>query len=229
MPPSTAITGTAQAELHTPVFNLSQALHEGSNVQSPAAITEALLPEIRESFWLLISSNALIDARDVQVLRMILERALPSGISVALDVDWQPQRWHLPPQSPPTAEVLRRFQPLARAAHLIRCTGEEADTFFGSRDQVRVHETLTQRPAVLISDSAGTLNWCIGGRRGHLDPAMLQDHDVFLARLLDNLCTNPQLLGSAGPGIDAIADPDNLAEQLLTAAAASSNPDQVRT
>ena len=58
---------------------------------------------------------------------------------------------------------------------------------------------------------------------------MLQDHDVFLARLLDNLCTNPQLLGSAGPGIDAIADPDNLAEQLLTAAAASSNPDQVRT
>ena len=36
---------------------------------------------------------------------------------------------------------------------------------------------------------------------------MLQDHELFLARLLDNRTTYPQLLGGAGPGIEAIDDP----------------------
>jgi len=180
------------------------------------------LPEISDSFWLLVTSNAVIDAQDTQALRMILARALPRGVSVALDVTWQPQRWSLPEQSAPTAEVLRRFRPLSQAAQLIRCTREEAEAFFGSDDPVWIHETLAQRPAVLISGPAGGLDWCIGGRRGRLDPSMLQDHAVFLARLLDNLCTHPQLLGSAGPGIDAVADPDGLAEQLLNAAGCAS-------
>ncbi len=58
---------------------------------------------------------------------------------------------------------------------------------------------------------------------------MLQDHELFLARLLDNRSTYPQLLSGAGPGIEAIDDPDGLAEQLLTAAVASVDPDQIHT
>ncbi|CAK6701116.1 hypothetical protein [Synechococcus sp. CBW1107] len=58
---------------------------------------------------------------------------------------------------------------------------------------------------------------------------MLQDHELFLARLLDNRSTYPQLLSGACPGIEAIDDPDGLAEQLLTAAVASVDPDQIHT
>lgn len=39
--------------------------------------------------------------------------------------------------------------------------------------------------------------------------------------MLENLCANPQLLGTAGRGIQAIADPDRLCEQLRKAASAS--------
>lgn len=217
-----------QEDRHTTVFDLSQALRDGSTPDTPAGLTEALVPEIRQSFWLLVSSSAPIDGQHAQALRMILERALSSGVSVAFDVDWQPQRWRLPPQSLPTAEVLRRVRPLTRAAQLIRCSSEEGEAFFGSSDPVRVHDTLPQKPAVLISDAAGGLHWCIGGRSGRLDPSMLQNHEAFLARLLENLATSPQLLGGAGPGIDAVADPENLAVQLLTAAAACDGADQVR-
>lgn len=221
MTPTTPVTSTTEAGRNTPVFDLSRALREVSPSRSPAAITEDLMPEIKESFWLLVSSNAVIDGQENQALRMILERALPSGVSVAFDLNWQPQRWGLPPESPPSAEVLRRLRALVEAAQLIRCTSEEADNVFGSSDPVQIHDMLPQRPAVLISGPAGGLDWCIGGRSGRLVPAMLQDHEVFLARLLDNLYANPQLLGSAGPGIDAVADPEGLAEQLLTAAVAS--------
>ncbi len=221
-------TSTPQADRHTRVFDLPQALHEGSTPNSPAAVTEALLPEIKESFWLLVSSNAVIDGQDKQVLRMILERTAPSGTLVALNVDWQPQRWGLPPNSPPSAEVLRRVLPLAQAAQLIRCTSEEAEDFFESTDPVQVHHTFPQQPAVLISNSAGGLSWCIGGRRGRMDPLMVCDHQAFLAQLLEDLSTHPQLLGSAGPGVDAIADPNSLAEQLLTAGVASADPDRMR-
>ena len=228
MTPTTPATSTTEAGRNTPVFDLSGALREVSPSRSPAAITEDLMPEIKESFWLLVSSNAVINGQENQALRMIFERALPSGVSVAFDLDWQPQHWGLPPASPPSAEVLRRIRPLVEGAQLIRCTSAEADTLFGSRDPVRIHDMLPQRPAVLISSPAGGLDWCIGGRSGRLDPEMLQDHEVFLARLMDNLCTNPQLLGSAGPGIDAVADPDGLAEQLLSAAAASVSPEPVQ-
>jgi sugar/nucleoside kinase (ribokinase family) len=173
---------------------------------------------------LLVSSNAVIDGEENQALRMILERALPSGVSVAFDVDWRPQRWGLPPESPPSAEVLRRIRPLVETAQLIHCSSAEADHLFGSRDPVQVHNRLPQRPSVLVSSPAGGLDWCIGGRSGRLVPAMLQNQEVFLARLLESLCTNPQLLGSAGLGIDAVADPDGLAEQLLAAARASARP-----
>ncbi|WP_323269620.1 fructokinase [Synechococcus sp. CCY9201] len=221
---SRTFTRMIQVDRHTSMFDLFQALRDDSTPNTPAAFTEALMPEIKQSFWLLVSSNTVIDSQDTQVLPMILERAVPSGVSVALNVDWQPQLWGLPPHSPPSSEVLRRVQPLIWAAQLIHCTGEEAEMFFGTTDPVRLHNGLPQRPAVLIMDSAGDLQWCIGGLRGRLDFSMLQDHEVFLARLLDNLSTNPQLLGHAGPGVDAVADPDGLAEQLLTAAAASAGP-----
>jgi hypothetical protein len=212
---------TCQAQDSTSVVDFTEALSVASAHETPAALTEALLPGVTESFWLLVSSNALLEATQTQVLRMILRRALPSGVSIALDVDWKPECWGLPPDAAPTSEVLRRFRPLAQAAQLIRCGVDEADFFFSSTDPVLIQEGLPNRPAVLVMDQAGGLQWSIGGRKGRMDPSLVEDHDTFLARLLDKLCSHPQLLGNAGPGIDAIADPDALAEQLLAAAVPS--------
>ncbi|CAK6689832.1 hypothetical protein ICNINCKA_00686 [Synechococcus sp. CBW1107] len=215
MMPSTTL------QLHdvTSVFDFSQSLSETTVSETPAALTEALLPEITDSFWLLVSTNALINTTETQVLRMILERALPGGVSIALDVDWRPDRWGLAGNAAPTSEVLRRFRPLAQSAQFIRCGVDEAEAFFSSADPAMIQERLPQRPAVLITDRTGGLLWSIGGRKGRMAPMLVEDHDTFLVRLLDNLCSHPTLLGNAGPGIDAIADPDALAEQLLSAAA----------
>jgi len=203
---------------NTTLVDFSQALSETES-STTAGCIEALLPGITETFWLLVNSNALIQASDAWVLNMILERALPSGVSMALEVSWTPERWGLPAAAAPTPEVLRRFRPLAEAAQLIRCDVDEAEAFFSTADPAVIQQRLPQLPAVLVAGPAGGLQWSIGGRKGRMNPGLLEDNDTFLVRLLDRLCSHPQLLGNAGPGIDAIADPDLLAEQLLLAAA----------
>ena len=68
-------------------MDFSQALSETES-STTAGCIEALLPGIAELFWLLANSNALIQASDARVLNMILERALPNGVSMALEVSW---------------------------------------------------------------------------------------------------------------------------------------------
>jgi hypothetical protein len=138
-----------------------------------------------------------------------------------VDVNWQAEHWGLPPEAGPTAEVLRRFQPLAEVAALIRCTSQEAGAFFFSRDPERLQERLAHRPAVLVTDPAGVIRCSIGGCSGRRPAGLVRNQDTFLAEVLGNLGANPQLLGAAGPGLRAIADPDRLCEELLKAAAAS--------
>jgi sugar/nucleoside kinase (ribokinase family) len=203
------------------VVDFAEAFRNHAAGTTPAGLTERLLPEVNGSFWLLVTSHALADTTRHQVLQMVLTRAQPTGVSIALAVDWQPRQWGLPDDAPPTAEVMRRFRPLAQAAQLIRCSADEAESFFASDDPGTIHRQMPQKPAVLIRQRDGALAWCISGRQGHLARELLQGESGFLAHLLDNLCAHPALLGNAGPGIDAIADPDGLAQQLLNAAAAA--------
>lgn len=209
---------------NTAVVEFSRALEGTPGAHTPAALTESLVPVISESFWLQVSSNSIIKATEFQVLRMILERSVPQGVSIALTLDWQPQRWGLPAGAAPTVEVLRRFQLLAQAAQLISCSAIEAEHFWTTPDPALIRELLPQSPAVIVRESDGGLSWSIGGRQGRLDAALLDDPDGFLAGLLARLGTHPQLLGGAAPGIDALADPDALSEQLLAAASTQKRP-----
>lgn len=84
-------TDQTQGGGNTALVDFSQALSETES-STTAGCIEALLPGITESFWLLANSNALIQASDARVLNMILERALPNGVSMALEVSWTPER-----------------------------------------------------------------------------------------------------------------------------------------
>lgn len=221
MPSQTTQSAPSNSGATNGVLDFATAFRNNAAGTTPAGLTERLLHEVNGSFWLLVTSNALADTTRHQVLQMVLTRALPSGVSIALALDWQPRKWGLADDSPPTAEVMRRFRPLAQAAQLIRCTTAEAESFFASDDPGTIHRQMPQKPAVLVRQRDGALAWCIGGRQGRIARELLQGESGFLAHLLENLCAHPELLGHAGPGIDAIADPDGLAEQLLNAAAAA--------
>ncbi|MCP9832806.1 MULTISPECIES: fructokinase [unclassified Cyanobium] len=197
------------------MFSKACASHE-----TPAGLVEYLLPEISTTSWLLITSNSLIRATESTTLTMVLERAIPHGVAIALDVAWKPNSWGLEPGSKPTPEVLRRFLPLAQEATLIHCTAEEADGFFSSHDPLAIHSSLSQRPGVAITGMDGSVRWCIGGRMGTMDTQMHNDQESFFSALIESFAEQPGLLGNAGegPGTDAVADSDGLTDALLSAA-----------
>lgn len=72
------------------VFNEAYASH-----QTPAGLVETLMPDVSTSSWLLITSDSLVGATESTTLTMVLERAIPHGVAIALDVAWQPKSWGL--------------------------------------------------------------------------------------------------------------------------------------
>ena len=197
------------------VFSEAYASH-----QTPAGLVETLMPDVSRTSWLLITSNSLVGATESTTLTMVLERAIPHGVAIALDVAWQPNSWGLEPGSKPTPEVLREFHPLAQSASLIHCTPEEADEFFSCLDPLAIHRSLSKRPGVVITGRDGSVRWCIGGRMGTLETPMHQEQESFLSTLIRSFAEKPGLLGNAGegPGTDAVANPDTLTDALLSAA-----------
>ena len=189
------------------VFGEAYASH-----QTPAGLVDALMPDVSKTSWLLITSNSLVGATESTTLTMVLERAIPHGVAIALDVAWHPESWGLEPGSRPTPEVLRRFHPLAQEATLIRCTPEEADQFFSSDDPLAIHGALSQRPGVVITGIDGSVRWCIGGRLGTMETKMLNEQESFFSALIESFAEKPELLGNTGegPGTDAVADSDRL-------------------
>jgi hypothetical protein len=188
--------------------------------KTPAGLVETLMPDVSKTSWLLITSNSLVGATESTTLTMVLERAIPHGVAIALDVAWQPNSWGLETGSKPTPEVLRRFHPLAQEAGLIHCTPGEADEFFSSHDPLAIHGSLSQRPGVAITGIDGTVRWCIGGRMGTMETRMHDEQASFFSALIESFAEHPELLGNAGegPGTDAVADPDGLTDALLSAA-----------
>jgi sugar/nucleoside kinase (ribokinase family) len=197
------------------VFNEAYASHA-----TPAGLVETLMPDVSKTSWLLITSDSLVGATESTTLTMVLERAIPHGVAIALDVAWQPTSWGLEPGSKPTPEVLRRFHPLAQEASLIRCTPEEADEFFASHDPLTIHRSLSQCPGVVITGIDGSVGWCIGGRIGTMETRMLDEQEHFFPALIKSFSEQPELVGNAGegPGSDAVANPDGLTEALFAAA-----------
>jgi len=192
----------------------------------PATLAEEVMPMLGEARWLLVDTTVLTAPTTRVALDLLLHRATAKGVAIALDLQWRPRFWGLEPGTPPTHEVLRRCRPLLEVASLIRCDREEAQWFFGTTDPAAIHASLPKRPAVVITDGIGPLQWCLGGRTGSADPVAGEppmdragSSDAFMAGLLDGLCRSPHLLGGTGSAGNAIADPDELRELLAFAMA----------
>ncbi|MEB3266760.1 MAG: carbohydrate kinase [Cyanobacteriota bacterium] len=171
-----------------------------------AALDQAVTPLLAEAAWLLCGTLPLASPRSAAALNQLLPRLADHGVALAVDVNWRPTFWGLPPNQGPPADVLDRLQPLLDQADLIKCTREEALWLFSSTDAVALQQALPHQPAVLVTDGPQPVTWAIASASGQLpaQPVAAVDTtgagDAFTAGLLHQLVGRPQLLGD---GADA--------------------------
>jgi fructokinase len=171
-----------------------------------------LEPLLAEARWLVVGTIPLASPASAEALERLLERAAAAGLALAVDVNWRPTFWGLPAEAPPPPLVQARLHPLLARASLIKCAAEEAAWLFGAEaDPAAISASLPRRPAVLITDGARPVRWCIAGRSGLQPPfpvAVVDTTgagDAFTAGLLHGLVRRPELLAAA-----ADADPAEL-------------------
>ena len=216
------LTRNAQGDLHFEKFLGDQGLGFADAAVVPATLAESAKPLLTGARWLLVSSNALASGSSAMALEPLLKRATAEGVGIALEIDWHPEFWGLASGEGPSAEVRRRFRPLAEKATLVRCSAAEAMGFFGSADPAAIHEALPRRPAVLLLDPDGRVNWCMGGRKGTLpadDRCAPIEPLAFTAAMLDGLCRRAELLEAPRPGCDGVAGPGPIEDLLRFASA----------
>lgn len=158
--------------------------------------------------WLLVGTIPLASPDSAAALDLALQRSVPAGVRLAVDVNWRPTFWNpaADPAAGPSPVQIAVMTVLLERAALIKCAREEALWLFGSADPQRVSRALPQRPAVVVSDGAAPLRWWIGSSAGELPAFALPvvdstgAGDAFTAGLLHGLVRSPHLLDDAGSG-----------------------------
>ena len=186
---------------------------EAVDVNELAGAMEPLLTAAR---WLLVGTIPLASPPSAAALGRAVQMAAMRGVPLAVDVNWRPTFWGYSPRQGPPLQIRQRIRPLLEGAALIKCAAEEAEWLFEEVDPVAIHAALPLRPAVLITDGARPLRWCLGGASGTLEAFDVPvvdttgAGDAFTAGLLHGLCRGAQPVGVERGGVADLTDPAEL-------------------
>ena len=118
--------------------------------------------------WLVIGTIPLASKLSSEALKVCINKALHSGINIALDLNWRPTFWrdNASLDLAPTARELNSIKPILDKVALLKLAKEEAQWFFNSTDPLEISSNLPQRPSVIVTDGSNPINWLLSKNIG---------------------------------------------------------------
>ena len=118
--------------------------------------------------WLVIGTIPLASKLSSEALKVCIDKALHSGINIALDLNWRPTFWrdNASLDLAPTPRELNSIKPILDKVTLLKLAKEEAQWFFNSTDPFEISSNLPQRPSVIVTDGSNPINWLLSKNIG---------------------------------------------------------------
>ena len=150
----------------------------------------------RKAKWLIVGTIPLSSEMSSKAFLWSIEKALNSGIQVALDLNWRPTFWRKKSSKVlgPTLEEKIKINTIVENASLIKLAKEEAEWFFDSSSPRDISLSLSQRPSVVVTDGPNSISWFLNNIYGNsqaISPPKIVDTtgagDAFTAGLIYKL------------------------------------------
>ena len=110
----------------------------------------------------------LSSSRSYQAIHYLLNTANKFDLKIIIDLNWREVFWDFAISSSKTSkkekiDLIRNF---LNYAHILKLAKEEAILFFEIENPLKISETMSNRPDVIITDGANPISWFINGIQG---------------------------------------------------------------
>ncbi len=150
----------------------------------------------KEASCLLLGTIALASESSRKGVKWAMENAIRNGLKIIIDLNWRPTFWDscLDSNTPPSKEICSLIKSFLEKASLLKLAKEEALWFFQSCDPIKISESLSNKPNVIVTDGAQPIRWLLGDFSGiteAISPPVVVDTtgagDSFTAGLIAQL------------------------------------------
>jgi len=146
--------------------------------------------------WLVAGTIPLASKISSNAFLWSIEKALDSGIKIALDLNWRPTFWRKKSSTAmePSINEKNEIISILKKVSLIKLAKEEAQWFFKTSNPIEISSSLPHRPSVIVTDGANPISWLLNNHIGKtlaIAPSTVVDTtgagDAFTAGLIYKL------------------------------------------
>ncbi len=118
--------------------------------------------------WLIIGTIPMASEISSEAFSWCIEKALCDGIKIALDLNWRPTFWRskFSKEEAPLLKEINIIKPILNHVSLIKLAKEEAQYFFNSFNPKEISFNLPQKPSVIVTDGANSIDWFLNNNIG---------------------------------------------------------------
>ena len=149
-----------------------------------------------EAKWLITGTIPLASEMSSQAFLWCIEKALQTGIKIAIDLNWRPTFWRkkVSVAFTPSLKEKKEIISILKYVSLIKLSKEEAQCFFGTSNPMEIALSFSHRPSVIITDGSNPILWFLNNHLGKsfaISPPSVVDTtgagDAFTAGLIFKL------------------------------------------
>ena len=115
----------------------------------------------KETKYLITGTNLLASDKSSESLLFLVEYASKSGVSIVIDANWREIFWDSYDKS--SQDHMQKIKEFLINGDILKLSNEEAILFFGNNNPLRISQSLSKSPDVIITNGDKPISWFING------------------------------------------------------------------